>query len=137
MASAAIAELLHRYAWTYDAGDVAGAVACFVEEGTLTTVVAGEEAAVRGQAELEAFLGAARGARAERGEQPRHLVTNVVVSLEDDGAAPRVEAYMTLILTGADGARVECTGVYEDRVVETPDGWRFRSRHLRFDRAGA
>jgi uncharacterized protein (TIGR02246 family) len=131
----AVAELLARYAHAYDAGDVAGAAACFTADGTMTTTPPGGDApAARGRDELEAFFGAARAARAARGEQPRHLVSNVVVSVADHGASALVKAYMTLVLSDADGVRIDATGVYEDRVVATADGCRFATRHLTFDR---
>ena len=42
---------------------------------------------------------------------------------------------MSLLLRGAAGSSVDCTGVYEDRLTRIPEGWRFAERFLRFDSA--
>jgi ketosteroid isomerase-like protein len=123
--------LLYRYAHAYDMGDIDAAVACFLPDGVMRVFTRPEP--VTGREQLTAFFAAARQARRDAGTQPRHLVSNVLVDLGEDGATVRSRAYMSLLLTGMAGSRVDCTGVYEDRLRRTPEGWRFAERFLRFD----
>lgn len=123
--------VLFRYAHHYDAGDIDAAVGCFLPDGLMRVSIRPEP--VTGHEQLTAFFTAARQARRDAHTQPRHLVSNVLVELGKDGATAQSSAYMSLLLSDAAGSRVDCTGVYEDRLRRTPDGWRFAERFLRFD----
>ena len=57
-----------------------------------------------------------RAAARERGDQPRHVMTNIVVEPGSDGTA-RVRSYLTFTVTSATGAGVLLTATYEDEVV--------------------
>jgi 3-phenylpropionate/cinnamic acid dioxygenase small subunit len=132
MGSAAEVEaVLYRYAHAYDAGDIDAAVACFLPDGVMRVSARSEP--VSGREQLTVFFAAARQARRAAGTQPRHLISNVLVSFDKDGSTARSWAYMSLLLSGVTGSAVACTGVYEDRLHRTSDGWQFAERFLRFD----
>jgi ketosteroid isomerase-like protein len=65
---------------------------------------------------LASFL--ARPPRAQR-----HVVANVVVDVEDEGHA---RAFSVIVLYQGDPAPL--VGTYTDRLVRTPEGWRFAER---------
>jgi 3-phenylpropionate/cinnamic acid dioxygenase small subunit len=68
------------------------------------------------EAILASFL--ARPPRAQR-----HVVGNVVVDVEDDAHA---RAFSVILLYQGDPAPL--VGTYTDRLVRTPEGWRFAER---------
>lgn len=122
---------LYRYARAYDEGDVGGAVDTFLAYGVMS--VSTMPAPVTGRDALTAFFTSARDARRAAGAQPRHVLSNVEVELDPTGRSAHARAYMSLLLTDAHGTGVACTGVYDDQLVLTPEGWRFSERRLRFD----
>jgi ketosteroid isomerase-like protein len=112
-----IEDVVIRFAWAYDAGDIPAAAAVFAEDATLEVSVPDVPPA-HGREAIAAFVGQARAGRATRGEQPRHLVNNVRIVGHDRGTVDAV-SYMTLVLTRADGTSlVDCAGTYTDRFVE-------------------
>jgi hypothetical protein len=128
-----VEDVIVAYAWAYDENQVEDAAALFTDDGRLEVSAPGIAPAV-GPAAIAAFLGAARAARAARGEQPRHLVNNVrVVGSTPDEA--HVLSYMTLVLTHPDGsAAIDCAGTYTDRFVRVDGVWKIVSRTITFDR---
>lgn len=65
--------------------------------------------------------------------QTRHLVSNVDVRPDSDGDVI-VDSYFVVHIVMPKGVpEVMGVGRYEDRVVHTPAGWRFRSRLAIFD----
>ena len=71
-----------------------------------------------------------------QGEGParRHLTTNVVVRLE--GHEARVKSNFLMVRESEAGPLLAIAGTYEDRVVRTPQGWRFQVREIHNDIAG-
>lgn len=117
-----IRELTARYNRAADAGDGEGFAATFTADGSL--VMAGETLC-SGEAELVAFAGKPRGTV--------HATTDPVLSVKGDEATQ--ECTLLLFRTARDGTsvRLENTGRYEDELVRTKDGWRFRRRSVLFD----
>ena len=68
------------------------------------------------------------------GEQPRHMLANVVVEQHsDDDASSR--CYMTMMVTSSDGGvYAHHAGRYLDRLVRVGDRWLFSERLIRVDR---
>jgi 3-phenylpropionate/cinnamic acid dioxygenase small subunit len=130
---AEIRAVLYRYAHAYDDGNLDGAIDCFTVDAEMWVSTRPEP--IRGHGDLRTFFGAAREARRAAGTQPRHVISNVLVDISEDGASAQTRAYVTLILSGSDGTRVDCTGVYRDQLIVTADGWRFQERQLTFDGA--
>lgn len=128
-----IENVVIRFAWAYDAGDIEAAAAVFAEDATLEVSVPGVPPA-HGREAIAAFLGKARAARTARGEQPRHLVNNLRIVAGDAGTVHAV-SYMTLVLTRADGTSVvDCAGTYTDTYTEVDGRWLIATRLITFDR---
>lgn len=123
-------------------GDAAGWVELFAPDGVFSLPAIERFQApaleLRGHPALEKYVrdvisGAfneAMGLPAEA--KKRYLTTNVVLAPDGENRA-RGSAYMVMLLVGGDGPRVLGTGVYEDRFVKTPDGWKIAHRHLEPD----
>ncbi len=127
----AIAELFAGYAAANDLRDVSLIGECFTADGAFLLHIAGADTIgpLQPRDELLAFFGAAFAAQSD---QRRHLVTNIRV-LEPGEAAARVEAYLTLIVTGGGVTALKSAGRYEAEVVADGADWRFRSLTLFLD----
>lgn len=111
------ARLINRYANLNDAGDWAGVVALYAEDGLMTRPTAPDAPIVGRDAILAAFL--ARPARATR-----HLCANIVIDVESATAARGASAM--LLFTSATAPPL--IGSFNDRFVLTEAGWRFAER---------
>jgi hypothetical protein len=132
-ARAAIAELITRYAALNDAADWEAVAALYAEDGSMSRPNAPDEFISGRAAILAAFR--ARPCRASR-----HIVANVLVTLEDEARARATS--QILLFTGSaaeDGglpllsAGAPLVGSYEDSLVRTAEGWRFAIRRGRLD----
>ena len=65
----------------------------------------------------------------------RHWNSNIHITQTADGAAGT--CYLMLWNVGVRPAEIIVTGTYHDTLVETSDGWRFKSRRLEADRPPA
>jgi hypothetical protein len=73
----------------------------------------------------EALAKLARGTGETKGRLTlSHVTTNIVIEPSSEGA--KGKAYLALPGTGGAGMRV--AGLYEDTLVKTPDGWKFKVR---------
>jgi len=119
----AIRDLLTRYTYPGDRGQVVTLAACFAEDGTLEfpgAVATGPEA-------IMAAL--TSGERNPERTFVRHHITNPQIDVAADGQTATVRSYFHVISNhGPDHA-----GVYNDRVRLTADGWRFAYRQVRVD----
>jgi ketosteroid isomerase-like protein len=124
----AIREVLAEYCFRLDGGDYDGMAALFSEDGTWETAFGKG----MGRAEIAQH---ARDIRARAGDnRPRaiHLVTNIVIKL-DDGAAPQgaeVRSNWTVVQNSPDGPKIGSGGGYADRMVKQDGAWRFRYRKI-------
>lgn len=117
-------EILALYA-TYnhaiDLGDPEAWANTFVADGTFLDN--------RGHDELRRF--AAEWVERYEGAS-RHWNSQHLFTATPSGA--RGSAYLHLLDVRTSPPTTVLTGVYEDDLVRTPDGWRFRARTLRIDR---
>jgi hypothetical protein len=124
---AEIQQLYAHYAYAYDSGAV--------EEYTRAFTADGEFIITGGQT----FKGTARLAQLARSGPTgtgspvknrltlSHFTTNVAIDPAAEGARGR--AYLAVIEVRKGGERfVRSSGLYEDSLVKTSDGWRFKSR---------
>jgi 3-phenylpropionate/cinnamic acid dioxygenase small subunit len=65
--------------------------------------------------------------------QTRHLVSNIDVHPDGDGAVSIDSCFVVYIVMPKGVPEVMSLGRYEDRVVSTPAGWRFHRRLAIFD----
>ncbi len=124
----AIHDLIARYGWSLDTGDVEGFVDCFTPDGVLCEDVfetpdtfAGRDA-IRGMASFFAGLPMFPGRQ--------HHVTSILI----EGAAPRCRVRAYCLVTDANagfaGGAAFC-GHYDDQVVKQDGRWRFERRLIR------
>jgi hypothetical protein len=130
---AAIAELITRYAVLNDAADWEALAALYTERGRMNRPSAPEEFITGRAAILAAF-------RSRPWRASRHIVANVLVTLEDDARARA--ASQILLFTGSiaeDGALPVLSaaspllGSYDDTLAKSAAGWRFVERRGRLD----
>lgn len=120
----AIRELLAEYCFCLDEGRYDDMAALFTEDGTWDTAFG----AATGRA---AIAGLAADIRARAGaERPRaaHLVTNIVIALDDVGA--RVRSNWVLMQNSPEGPKIGSGGAYADEIVRRDGGWQFRYRKI-------
>jgi hypothetical protein len=122
MAKAAIAELITRYAALNDAGDWDGVAALYTEAGRMSRPTAPAEFIDGRAAILAAF-------RARPARTLRHIVANVLVTLDSDSDA-RASSQILLFTQSANPPLV---GSYHDRLIKTAHGWRFVERRASMD----
>lgn len=119
----AIRDLLARYTYNGDRGRVAELAACFAADGVIE--YPGNTA--HGPAAIAAALS---GGTAERNPALtflRHHITNPLIEVDGDSATAR--SYFAVHTDiGPDHS-----GTYSDKLVRTPDGWRFAHRLVRVD----
>ena len=116
----AIEQLYARYNQTIDSGDHEGWAKTFADDGALGNTT--------GHAALAKTSQNWRDNRG--GATKRHWNTNLLITgVTPEGVTARV--YLMVF----DGATLQASqvGVYEDLIVKTPAGWRFKKRQLRSD----
>jgi hypothetical protein len=123
---------LHRYGQTIDAGDEAGWVDCFTEDGNFTAK--GRRAThtgldVTGRAELQAFI-------AEHSRRPYafhlHCIVEPIIAVDGDEAT--ADSYLFVLMEHEGAPVLRVFGRYHDDLVRCSDGrWRFRRRAARID----
>ena len=121
-----IQQLYARYNTAIDAGDEETWASTFTADGVFNNNVTGREALVK-------FVRDWR----ERGNPThlRHWNTNLLIQKTPDGAKGSV--YLSLLDVGVKPPAISTTGMYEDLLVKTPQGWRFKRRMVHPDRPAA
>jgi len=120
----AIAELNSRFFFALDDHDLDAWSATFTEDG----VFASPYGEFPGHEQRTAFL---RGhIDAGREDGARHMTVDFAIDEAGDGAAMR--SYVVKLQV-VEAPHIIATGVYEDEVVRTDDGWRFARRTLAVD----
>lgn len=123
-----IQQLVARYAWALDTGDVEGFVDCFHSDGELLWDAFDTPLQWRGAAELRRFAEGLRALPASAGRQ--HHVSNLLVEPADGGARGR--AFVLVTLRQPDGAvAAHVAGWYEDSFALEDGKWRIRRRVIR------
>ena len=117
-----IQELTARYANAMDDTDLDGWMATWDESG-LWKGGLGEFQGKARLKELFATLG-------ERIKNRRHVMTNFVISVNDDQAEQR--CYM-LVFDRVNEARLIASGVYNDRLIKSGGKWKFVERRVALD----
>ena len=121
---AEIRELLSRFCHAWDHGDPEEVVALFVPEGRFVTLT-GE---FDGHTALRAMTRSA-ARQLIHAKVTQHWVGNVVVTetASDEG---RVNSYCVSIGIRDGELKVSMMSEYDDIVVRTPAGWRFKARSI-------
>ena len=127
-----VLDTLALYCHAYDEGDLDLMASLFTEDATFRfePPPGSMPPVLEGRAAIHEAMAARRAATAE--SQRRHIVSNVRFDRLDEAEA-EVRSYLALGSTTRGTLAILATGVYRDRLVRTPEGWRFASRHLRLD----
>lgn len=107
-----IGQLYARYNHAIDDGDAEGYAALFTPDGSFNNN--------NGHDALVAFI------KNRNGANLRHWNTNLVITGTPEGASGSV--YLMFLNVGVDPPVVTGAGKYEDTLVRTPQGWRFKKR---------
>jgi ketosteroid isomerase-like protein len=121
----AIADLVTEYAWLLDHSRWHEVADLCTDDAVLT--IRGRE--IRGQAGLAEW---AEHRATNQARRTQHQMT--LLRLEPSGDPDLLTGTAALALhvakPGHGGTYVDLVGEYRDEYVRTPDGWRFRRRHL-------
>ena len=116
-----IQQLYSRYNDAIDSGDAEGYAATFIPDGTFNTFK-GHDALVGFIHNWHEKMG---------GENRRHWNTNLTITPTADGASGTV--YLMLIDVGTKPPSIVTAAKYDDELVKTPQGWRFKKRATKAD----
>jgi hypothetical protein len=123
-----IQELIYRYAWSLDTGDVDRFVDCFCPDGVLIWDAFETPDRYEGAEALRRFVTFLRDLPDSAGRQ--HLVGNTLIEGEADEA--RASSYVIVFKRQAEGPNlVGVMGWYEDELQRSADGWRIRKHVIR------
>jgi hypothetical protein len=120
-----IEQLYAQYNHAIDSGDAEGWAATFTPDGTFNRF-AGKEA-------LVGFIG--QWKEKMNGMNRRHWNTNLRILPSKDGASATV--FLMLLDVGQKPATIVSTGMYNDTLVKTAEGWRFKTRQTKMDAVAA
>jgi len=134
-AAEAITKLIYTYAERIDDGDFAGVGELFAH-ATLTFEGFGD--AVSGRDAIAALY--TRSTRRYEDGTPRtkHVMTNVMVDVHDDGATARSRSYFTVLqaVPGALALQPVIAGRYRHTYELVDSAWRVATMHITIDLVG-
>ncbi len=111
-----IQQLYARYNNAIDSGDAEGYAATFVPDGVFNTF--------NGHDALVGFIHSWRDRMG--GANRRHWNTNLTILPSAEGASGSV--YLLLVDVSVRPPAIQAAAKYEDSLVKTPEGWRFKKR---------
>lgn len=124
-----IEALILRYADLIDAGDFTGVGALFAD-GAIT-LPDGTVLAAGADAVTKLYAGTTRRYDDDGTPHTSHLVTNVLVHLDDEGDTARADSRFTVLQARPDlPLQPIATGRYHDTFVRTDEGWRWVTRAM-------
>lgn len=127
-----IENLLYIYAERMDAGDFSGVAVLF--DGATYGPAGGPM--LSGCAELETVLRSMVQLH-DGSPATKHITTNAIVEIDDDGRRATARSYFTVLQGLADfPLQVIVAGRYHDRFVRDESGWRFAERVVWMDLNG-
>ncbi|HTU09580.1 MAG TPA: nuclear transport factor 2 family protein [Allosphingosinicella sp.] len=111
-----IRQLVARYNFAFDERDVAAYLECWVEDGFVER--RNSKPSCRGHEQLAALV-------KDFPVDGRHVSTDLVIDLHGDEAEMR---HYLLYLDMNGPCEVSMFGVWNDKVVRTPTGWKYKER---------
>ena len=128
-----IERLLYAYSDTIDRGDFEATAAMFGDEGLYGLVGSG---AAQGAVQILATL---RGSVQVYDGVPRtrHIVTNVVIDVDDGAVTGRARSYVQVVHQAPDGPLAPIVaGTYHDHVHVVDGVWQFAERRMHIELTG-
>ena len=125
----AIRELLARYCFLLDGFRLSEFASLFAADGEWTS----RNGTAKGPEAIERLL---RGLVPEPapGRRRKHFTANIVIELAGDHAT--VVSNFLVVRDSETGPAIAVAGTYDDTVVRTNEGWKFKSRRLSHDITG-
>ena len=111
-----IQQLYAKYNNAIDSGDAEGYAATFIPDGVFNTF--------HGREALISFIHTWRDRM--NGANLRHWNSNLLITGTPEGANGSV--YLLLVNVGVRPPAISAAAKYEDELVKTPQGWRFKKR---------
>lgn len=125
----AIRELLARYCFLLDGYQLREFAALFAADGEWIS----RNGKATGREAIERLLHGLVPEPAP-GQRRKHLTTNILIELSGDSAT--VVSNFIVVRDSEAGPVIAVAGTYDDTVVRTSEGWKFKSRRLSHDIAG-
>jgi len=116
-----IEQLYAKYNHALDSGDAVAWADTYTADGVFRKTTVGRDALMKF---VENFSKSSGGAF-------RHWVSNLTLVGTTEGADGSV--YLTLWNMGVKPQAIVTTGIYIDKLVKTPAGWRFKTRDIKGD----
>lgn len=130
----AITNLVLRYAELIDAGDYEGIGAHF---GDAVITADGTDHETRGAAAITAMYHASTRLYENGTPLTKHVTTNLLIEVADDGATATCRSYYTVFQkTAAAPLQPIIAGRYHDQFAQRDEHWRFTRRHMIVDLIG-
>jgi hypothetical protein len=130
-----IAKLMYTYAERIDAGDFSGVADTFAS-ATLTFEGFGD--AVSGREAVQSLYERTTRRYADGTPRTKHVITNIIVDVADDGTSARGRSYFTVLqaVTGGLALQPIIAGRYRNEFALSDGRWRFSSVHIIIDLMG-
>jgi 3-phenylpropionate/cinnamic acid dioxygenase small subunit len=122
-----IENLFFRYARGFDENDLGQLAECFTEDAKLYS---GEW--IHGREEIRARLSERRQMRADDGQLPRHVNSNIAIEPRGPDELG-VYSYFSLLVTSREAIWIDVAGTYEDTIVRQDGRWLIASRRIKRD----
>ena len=134
-ASEAITKLVYTYAERIDAGDFDGVADVFAH-ATLTFEGFGD--AVSGRDAIAALYGRTTRRYEDGTPKTKHVMTNVMVDVADDGETAWSRSYFTVLqaVPGELALQPVIAGRYRHTYARTDDTWEVATMHITIDLVG-
>lgn len=126
-----IHELLGRAAYAFDERDMERLQQCFAPEATMLVKIA--DGQTFGPFDgREAIMGLMTATLDSQTDMRRHTISNFIFEEEGDG---RARVLSTMVVTSAENGQIRLvtSGVYDDVVTCTDDGWQIADRKLKLE----
>ena len=130
----AITNLLYRYAELIDAGDYEG-IGAHLAHAVITTD--GSDHETRGADQVAAMYHATTRKYEDGTPLTKHVITNPIVEVADDGLTATVRSYYTVFQKTPDTPlQPIINGHYRDEFAKVDGEWRYTRRHMGVDYLG-
>jgi uncharacterized protein (TIGR02246 family) len=122
-----IENLFFRYARGFDEDDLDAMAGCFTEDARFFS-----GGWFHGREAIRELLQERRRIRAQRGQLPRHVNTNIAIQPQGEDEL-RVHSYFSLVVSTRHGVAIDLAGTYEDTIVRENGRWLIASRVIARD----
>ncbi len=131
----AITDLVYAYAERIDVGDFEGVADLFADA---EITFEGFNEGRLGRQKLVAMYEASTRLYDDGTPKTKHVMTNVVVEVDDDGRSATARTYFTVLqaVPGVFSLQPIIAGRYRDTFARTDGSWRFTHRHMLVDLVG-